>query len=65
MTLSLTSIKTVVAARETSRKSCDFKAADAIRDELKAQYAQQEYVQQSPVVEQFSVTHLQRKSYRR
>ena len=31
----------VVAARETSRKSCDFKAADAIRHDLKAQYVQQ------------------------
>ena len=49
VTLSLTSIKALVAARETSRKSSDFKAADAIRDDLKAQYAQQEYVQQAPI----------------
>ena len=44
MTPSLTSIEAVVAARETSRKSCDFKAVDAIRDDLKAQYAQPECV---------------------
>ena len=49
MTLSLTPIKAVVAARETSQKSCVFKAADAVRDELKAQYAQQEHVQQAPL----------------
>ena len=47
--LSLTSIKAVVAARETSGKSRDFKAADAIQDDLKAQSAQQEDVQQAPI----------------
>ena len=41
VTLSLTSIEAVVAARETSRKSRDFKAAEAIRDDLKAKYVQQ------------------------
>ena len=49
MSLSLTSIDAVVAAHETSRNSCDFKAADVVRDHLKAQYAQQEYVQQAPI----------------
>ena len=44
VTLSLASIKAVVAARETSRNSRDFTAADAIRVDMKAQYAQQEYV---------------------
>ena len=48
----LTSIEAVVAAPETSRKSCDFKAADAIRY-VKAQHAQQEYVQQAPIAECF------------
>ena len=36
VTLSLTSIEAHVAARETSRKSRDFKVADAIRDDLNA-----------------------------
>ena len=49
VTLSLASVEAVVAARESSRKSCDFKAADAIRDDLKAQCAQPEYVQQAPI----------------
>ena len=47
--VSLTSIEAVVVSHETSRKSFDFKASDAIRDELKAQYAQQEYVRWAPI----------------
>lgn len=36
VTLSLTSIEALVAAREKARESRDFKAADAIRDDLKS-----------------------------
>ena len=49
VTLTLTSFEAVVAAHETSQESCDFKEAGAMRDNLKAQFAQREYLQQSPI----------------